>query len=183
MLALALLMLGGGAFVAYAGVTGQPIAPALRDVLSGRKPAGSVGAAADVQRSTGVEYDTTGGVAARVAQLIAAAPGGITVTSGTRTRAQQTKLWNDALAKYGSPEAARKWVAPPGSSMHERGLANDLAFASAAVREWAHANAYRFGLVFPLSNEPWHVEVAGARGGAQLVGGEPVRTQPVRSEP
>ena len=178
MLALALLLLGGGGFALYAGVTGQQITPALRDVLGGRKPtgapaggAGSSGSASSLPPASASDFrraesSTSGGpIGARVAALIDAAPGEITVTSGTRTRAQQEKLWKAALAKYGSPEAARKWVAPPGSSKHETGEANDLRFSSQAVKQWAHANAARFGLVFPLSNEPWHVELIGARSG------------------
>ncbi|MCW2897753.1 MAG: hypothetical protein JWO67_18 [Streptosporangiaceae bacterium] len=39
-LALAFLLIGGGALVTYTGLTGQPFVPALRDVLAGRKPAG-----------------------------------------------------------------------------------------------------------------------------------------------
>jgi len=87
----------------------------------------------------------------------------VSVTSGERTHKRQQELWEEALAKYGSPEIARKWVAPPGSSMHEKGLAADLQYGTGA-REWMHANAGRFGLTYPLGNEPWHIEQAGARG-------------------
>lgn len=87
------------------------------------------------------------------------------VSSGFRSNERQAQLWADALAKYGSPEAARKWVAPPGSSQHNHGNAADLRFVSPAAQQWVHTNAGRFGLAFPLSNEPWHVELAGARGG------------------
>ncbi|MGD9613840.1 MAG: D-alanyl-D-alanine carboxypeptidase family protein [Alphaproteobacteria bacterium] len=89
----------------------------------------------------------------------------IGITSGTRTRERQQQLWDAALRKYGSAAAARKWVAPPGSSMHERGMAADLRFGPGA-REWAHENASRFGLTFPLGNEPWHIEPMGGRSGA-----------------
>lgn len=98
-------------------------------------------------------------------QLFAAAPQGLQISSAYRSPELQAQLWDEALAKYGSPEAARKWVAPPGNSQHGFGNAVDLRFADDAAREWAHANAGQFGLAFPLSNEPWHVEWAGARGG------------------
>lgn len=88
----------------------------------------------------------------------------IGITSGYRSPEVQAKLWEEALAKYGSPEAARKWVAPPGSSQHNHGNAADLKFLSPEAQEWVHANAERYGLAFPLSNEAWHVELAGARG-------------------
>lgn len=98
-------------------------------------------------------------------KMIAASGGKLKVTSGKRSTKRQAELWAAALKKYGSPEKARKWVAPPGKSKHELGLAADLAYADAAAREWAHKNAGQFGLVFPLGNEPWHVELRGARGG------------------
>jgi hypothetical protein len=96
-------------------------------------------------------------------KLIAASGGKISIKSGTRTRERQTQLWNAALKKYGSPEKARKWVAPPGHSKHELGLAADLAYADAAAKQWAHDNAKAYGLWFPLSNEDWHAELLGSR--------------------
>ncbi|WP_322994057.1 phage tail length tape measure family protein [Castellaniella sp.] len=90
----------------------------------------------------------------------------ITITSGLRSFAQQQKLWDDALAKYGSADLARKWVAPPGSSQHNLGNAADLGYGSSAARSWAQSNASNYGLNFPLSNESWHVEPVGARSGA-----------------
>jgi hypothetical protein len=97
-------------------------------------------------------------------RFIAASPG-ITVGSGYRDVTRQGQLWQRALAKYGSAAAARKWVAPPGHSFHNKRLAADLQFASPAARQWAHDNAARYGLSFPLGNEAWHVELLGARGG------------------
>lgn len=92
----------------------------------------------------------------------------IGISSAYRSPELQAKLWEDALAKYGSPEAARKWVAPPGNSQHNHGNAGDLKFTTPAAREWAHANAGKYGLAFPLSNEPWHIELGTARGGPAL---------------
>jgi hypothetical protein len=106
-----------------------------------------------------------------LASMFAAAPDevrqALAIKSGYRSPQVQQQLWNAALAKYGSPEAARKWVAPPGNSEHNHGLAADLAFTSPFALQWAHQNAGQFGLAFPLSNENWHVELAGARGGGQ----------------
>lgn len=102
-------------------------------------------------------------------QLFASAPDNIRnslrVGSGYRSPERQEQLWADALKKYGSPEAARKWVAPPGRSQHNHGHAADLKYLSDDARKWAHENAANFGLSFPLSNEDWHIELAGARGG------------------
>lgn len=97
------------------------------------------------------------------------------IMSGYRSPERQKQLWDAAVAKYGSAAVARKWVAPPGNSQHNHGNAADLSFdgagttaklspAGQAAMQWVHANAGRFGLAFPLGNEPWHVEVAGARG-------------------
>lgn len=98
----------------------------------------------------------------RLQALIAAAPGKITIGSGFRTNAQQAALYR------AKPHLAAK----PGHSKHEKGLAADLVFEGGqegAVAKWAHANAARFGLVFPMLTrkpgkkyEPWHVELAGA---------------------
>lgn len=96
--------------------------------------------------------------------LIAAGPG-ITPFSGYRTIQRQTELWNAALKKYGSPAAARKWVAPPGSSQHNKRMAVDLKYADDAARQFAHANAAKYGLTFPMGHEPWHIEPIGARSG------------------
>jgi lambda family phage tail tape measure protein len=88
----------------------------------------------------------------------------ISVTSGFRSVERQQQLWTQAVAKYGSEAEARKWVAPPGRSNHNRGQAADLGYGNSAARTWAHANANRFGMSFPLSNENWHIEPAGLRG-------------------
>ncbi|MFI0843975.1 tape measure protein [Mesorhizobium sp. IMUNJ 23232] len=104
--------------------------------------------------------------AERLSAFLAAAPGGgITINSGYRSFQRQAELWQAALIKYGSPEAARKWVAPPGRSNHNRGGAADLGFSSSAVATWAHANAADYGLNFRLGNEPWHIESAGGSRG------------------
>src|SRR5688572_6580143 len=85
------------------------------------------------------------------------------IYSGHRSVERQAQLWNEALKKYGSPEAARKWVAPPGRSRHNHGSAADLRFADDEVKQWVHANAKNYGLHFPMRHEPWHIEPIGAR--------------------
>lgn len=89
------------------------------------------------------------------------------IGSGYRSYEKQKQLWEDALKKYGSAEVARKWVAPPGSSYHNKGLAVDLhdensrALGKEENQEataWAHANAKKYGLHFRMGNEPWHIE-------------------------
>lgn len=107
-----------------------------------------------------------------LANLFANAPpevqNSLRVSSGYRSPGRQAELWEAALAKYGSPEVARKWVAPPGKSQHNHGQAVDLKYLSPDAQKWAHANAAAHGLAFPLSNENWHIELAGARDGKVL---------------
>lgn len=90
--------------------------------------------------------------------------------SGFRSPDRQARLWRQALARYGSPDEARKWVAPPGSSAHQSGRAVDLYLAPdttssgnvAGLRNtvgyrWLVGNARRFGF-YPYEREPWHWE-------------------------
>jgi D-alanyl-D-alanine carboxypeptidase/Putative Flp pilus-assembly TadE/G-like len=101
-------------------------------------------------------------LAVAVRRLVAAANGAVRVVSGFRFPQEQTLLWDRALAKYGNPQRAQRWVAPPGNSMHERGLAvdlgGDLGLASTLIDE-LHLPMWR-----PLANEPWHFELLGSRG-------------------
>lgn len=90
-------------------------------------------------------------------------------TSGFRDPARQAVLWEQALKKYGSPEIARKWVAPPGGSPHQSGRAIDLYLGGSndsanvgrlrtlPAYHWLVANARRFGF-YPYEAEPWHWE-------------------------
>ncbi|RCW27799.1 D-alanyl-D-alanine carboxypeptidase-like protein [Ciceribacter lividus] len=107
--------------------------------------------------------------ASKLAKMLASMPdnlkGSVTITSGYRSIERQQQIWLEALKKYGSPEAARKWAAPPGNSQHNKGNAADLGYSSDAARQWMHQNAGSFGLSFPLSNENWHIEDADARNG------------------
>lgn len=107
--------------------------------------------------------------ASKLAKLLASMPddlkGSVTINSGYRSIERQQQLWLEALQKYGSPEAARKWVAPPSNSQHNKGNAADLGYGSERARQWVHQNAGNYGLSFPLANENWHIEDATARSG------------------
>lgn len=98
----------------------------------------------------------------KIMQLISASGGQISLTSGYRDTAHQQRLWDAALQKYGSAAAARKYVAPPGHSNHEKGIAADLS----GNLKLAAQLAPRFGLYNPMSWEPWHFEPVGSRGQA-----------------
>lgn len=100
----------------------------------------------------------------RLEQMVASSGGRLYIVSGFRSVEEQTALWNDAVAKYG-PDEARNWVAPPGSSNHNHGVAVDLGYVDDDAEAWAHANATRYGLNFPMEWEPWHIEPTGVRDG------------------
>ena len=78
------------------------------------------------------------------------------VTSGFRSSATQQRLYDGALAKYGTPEQARRWVLPPTESAHVNGLAVDVGPRAAAA--WLEKNGVRYGLCRRYVNEWWHFE-------------------------
>jgi hypothetical protein len=101
-------------------------------------------------------------LARAVARLLSATDGAVHVVSGFRTSNEQARLWDEALDRYGNAEDADDWVAPPGHSMHESGLAVDLG----GDLDLALRMIERLGLPLhrPLGNEPWHFELVGSRG-------------------
>lgn len=113
---------------------------------------------------------------------------GLGIYSGYRSVERQEQLWAGALKKYGSPEKARKWVAPPGRSNHNHGQAVDLSYNGQSLRhapkevvDWVHQNAKKYGMYFPLSNENWHIEPLGTRGTAASSGTVAPRNNAVAS--
>lgn len=112
---------------------------------------------------TGMQADFQKRLATMIASMPKDLQGSVTINSGFRSVERQQELWLQALRKYGSPEAARRWVAPPGRSNHNKGLAADLGYSSDDARQWIHQNAGNYGLSFPLKNENWHVEDSSAR--------------------
>ena len=113
----------------------------------------------DIYEGTDPEF------ARRIQQLIASSGGRVSIISAYRSVERQQQLFDEAVRRDGSEQAARRWVAPPGRSNHNRGVAMDLRFHTSDAREWAHENAGRFGLNFPMSHEPWHIEPVGVRDG------------------
>lgn len=95
----------------------------------------------------------------------------IRVGSGRRTVAEQTALFN-------ASDKSGKMVGTPTGSKHVKGQAADLRYngkslgskGTEAATQWAHANAGRFGLTFPMSYEAWHIEHTSARNGKATTG-------------
>lgn len=121
-----------------------------------------------------------------LAALFSAAPEGVRdglrINSAYRSPEVQARLYEEALARYGSEAEARRWVAPPGRSQHNHGRAVDIGYLSPEARAWAHENASAYGLSFPLSNEDWHIELAGARDGVPQSAPQPP-AQPAIGQP
>jgi TP901 family phage tail tape measure protein len=74
------------------------------------------------------------------------------VGSGYRSIEAQTRLYKRWMARVPGQAPA----APPGRSMHNYGLASD-------GPRWRSYRPERFGLVYPMSYEPWHIEPVEAK--------------------
>jgi hypothetical protein len=79
------------------------------------------------------------------------------VDSGWRSRAYQERLFQEAVSKYGSVEAASRWVATPETSSHVTGDAVDVGPSDAAA--WLSEHGAEYGLCQTYGNEPWHYEL------------------------
>jgi zinc D-Ala-D-Ala carboxypeptidase len=79
------------------------------------------------------------------------------VDSGWRSPEYQEQLLREAISKYGSEEAARRWVATPNTSAHVSGDAVDIGPSRAAA--WLSEHGAAYGLCQIYGNEPWHYEL------------------------
>jgi hypothetical protein len=97
--------------------------------------------------------------AALEAATAAAAEDGVTIVlnSGWRSREEQERLLQDAIAEYGSAEEAARWVATPDTSAHVTGDAIDIGPLDAVV--WLGQHGPEYGLCPIYANEPWHFEL------------------------
>lgn len=109
---------------------------------------------------------------------------GLYVAAGYRTDEKQTELMDKKICSYlldghslaESRKMARQWVAVPGTSEHQMGIAVDInadvsISSSSAVYTWLQENAYRYGFIqrYPddkvditgISYEPWHYRYVG----------------------
>ncbi|MEU8225043.1 M15 family metallopeptidase [Kribbella sp. NPDC048915] len=86
----------------------------------------------------------------------------IRITSGRRSVAKQQRLFDAAVKKYGSYQAATRWVLPPKYSDHVHGKAVDI--GPAAAMTWLNKNGWRYGVCRRYDNEPWHFEALSAPG-------------------
>jgi D-alanyl-D-alanine carboxypeptidase len=79
------------------------------------------------------------------------------VNSGWRAPEYEERLFDEAVAKYGSEQEAARWVATPTTSPHVSGDAVDIGPSGAAA--WLSEHGAAFGLCQIYDNEPWHFEL------------------------
>jgi LAS superfamily LD-carboxypeptidase LdcB len=117
---------------------------------------------ADVPAITGLEDDLR--TAVQDAARDATADGvDFHVSSGWRSAGYQQALFDEAVAMYGSPGAARAYVLPPAESAHVTGRAVDIGPTDAM--SWLTQHGADYGLCQMYANEMWHFELAVERGG------------------
>lgn len=97
------------------------------------------------------------------------------VNSGWRSKAYQEELFDEAIAQYGSAAKAARWVARPGTSVHEAGDAADIGPDAAAA--WLARHGAAYGLCQIYANERWHFEL---RPGAAAHGCPAMYVDPTR---
>jgi hypothetical protein len=108
-------------------------------------------------------------VAAMMDTAAAELGGSMHIYSGYRSVEHQQRLWDEGAARYPDPEVRDNWIARPGSSNHNYGLAADMRWNGARIEygspisNWMTSNLDRFGLTRPMSNEGWHIEPHDAR--------------------
>ncbi len=113
------------------------------------------------------------------------------VAAGYRTAEKQQQLLDEKIEEYraeGYPKAiakklARQWVAVPGTSEHQLGIAVDInadteVSSRDAVYAWLAENAHHYGFIqrYPsdkteitgVINEPWHYRYVGKEAAAEI---------------
>ena len=117
------------------------------------------GSLATVSCKTGGSITVDSSIASNVQSLLNASPDSIALCGwGWRSSEDQQRLWDEHNCDTGCTVP----TAPPGSSMHERGLAIDFTTHGQTIQsrsspafEWMSANASSYGL-YNLPSEPWH---------------------------
>ncbi len=86
----------------------------------------------------------------------AAADVDLLVVSAYRSRSEQQSIWEFSVGKYGSEQAAIRWVLPPALSAHVTGEAIDVIPRQGAA--WLEGRSAALGLCRRYANEWWHFE-------------------------
>jgi hypothetical protein len=145
----------------------QPPAPAAASTSSPAADAGSFGTLLGARMASTPAVAATPGsyshltgdldaapeLLARLEQLAARRGETFAVTSGTRTRAEQERLW---AGRASNPYP----VARPGSSLHESGRAADVTVGGRPIQDVVPAGELRAVGLSPLAGDAVHVELA-----------------------
>jgi D-alanyl-D-alanine carboxypeptidase len=99
----------------------------------------------------------------------------VAVNSGWRSAAYQAQLLDEAVAQYGTPEEAARWVATPATSAHVQGDAVDIGSWDATA--WFSEHGASYDLCQIYMNETWHYEL---RAGASSGGCPPMYRDPTQ---
>lgn len=128
-------MAGGGAWTSGGDISGKSIAQIVDNIVKGIHP--------EFRR--------------RLEQWNASLGNKFDISRGYRSMAQQAYLYDRWIRRV----PGQAMAAPPGKSMHNFGLAVDLLPARTTAAE--RAAGAKFGLRWPMSFEPWHVEPVEAK--------------------
>ena len=113
------------------------------------------------------------------------------VREGYRTKTNQQQIFNNRVQSlreegYSRTDARKEvleWVAVPGTSEHELGIAVDINYYAAVVSDteaygWLAENAHRYGFIlrYPpdktyitgIQNEPWHYRYVGKKAAQEI---------------
>lgn len=113
------------------------------------------------------------------------------VVAGYRTSDEQQQLLTQKIEEYQNEgystgmanELAKKWVAVPGTSEHQLGIAVDInadttRSSNDAVYDWLANHSYKFGFIkrYPenktkitgVINEPWHYRYVGQEAASEI---------------
>lgn len=82
------------------------------------------------------------------------------VRSGWRSAAEQQRLYDEAVRRHGSQQAAAREILPPARSAHVKGTAVDVHPRSAA--RWLEEHGAAHGICRRYANEWWHFEYVGS---------------------
>lgn len=108
--------------------------------------------------------------------------------SGYRSYDKQSAIYSNKLKRVGSQAKADEYVARPGASEHQTGMAMDVgqvqasslteAFGKTVGGKWLRENCWRFGFILRYGEgweavtgykyEPWHVRYVGIEVSTQL---------------
>ena len=108
------------------------------------------------------------------------------VVSGYRTQDTQQSLYDEKIREYkneGYSDAdavkqAEQWVAKPGYSEHQAGLAVDINGATYDLYFWLQENSYKYGFIFRYpgnktditgtAEEVWHYRYVGVEAATEM---------------